>query len=145
MEHVNSVICIRKEIFFFSCYEFIVFCVTIQQEPEPPKIGRLRNSGKNLTKIRQMFMSIIEYRIFTLTVRHIACCKNCRQSQGTVRKSSLTGKWKKPQQISKIPPTTSKGEINITILPLKTVSKTNCFIVVIYPISTINFCLQSAQ
>ena len=58
-----------KIIFFFSCYEFIVFCLIIHQEPEPepfyfegsepepepfffegsepepPKIGRLCNSG----------------------------------------------------------------------------------------------------
>ena len=47
---------IREEYNFFSCYEFIAFCLTVHQEPEqfifegsrpepePPKIGRLRNS-----------------------------------------------------------------------------------------------------
>ena len=36
-----------RKYFFFSFYEFIVFCLTIHQEPEPepPKIGRLRNSA----------------------------------------------------------------------------------------------------
>ena len=36
VEHVNSVILYQgRKSFFSSCYEFIVFCLTVHQEPEP--------------------------------------------------------------------------------------------------------------